>query len=83
MGNARLHPTANRDRVSEVARQAGGVMDEAEKAEEQEAIHRAAALSHRKPVPERNGKCLNCDEPSEGAFCDADCQQDAKRRGVE
>ena len=80
MGNARLYPAANRNRVSEVARQAGVVMDEAEKAEEQEAIHRAAALSHRKPVPKHRGRCLNCRKKSKGAYCDQGCREDAERR---
>lgn len=58
-------------------------MDQFDRATELEEMHREAALTHRKPVPDRDGKCLNCDEPSEGAFCDVDCQQDAKRRGIE
>jgi len=59
------------------------MMDDIDRASDLEERYRAIAQAKRMPVPERNGKCLNCAEPSEGAFCDTDCQQDAKRRGVE
>ncbi|SOD42363.1 hypothetical protein SAMN06298226_2702 [Nitrosovibrio sp. Nv4] len=55
-------------------------MDEAEKAEQQEAIHRDAALRHRKPVPEQDGHCLNCGEKSIGAYCNKECGDDHENR---
>ena len=54
-------------------------MDEADRASEQEEKQREAALSHRKPVPERTGFCLNCDELSQGAFCNQYCREDYER----
>ena len=54
-------------------------MDEADIAAAQEEKQREAALSHRKPVPERTGFCLNCNEPSQGAFCNAGCREDYER----
>lgn len=35
----------------------------------------AEALAKRKKVPEKTGFCLACDEPTEGAFCSADCRE--------
>lgn len=54
-------------------------MDEADRAAMLEDKHREAALSHREPVPVRTGRCLNCDEPSLGAFCNAGCREDYER----
>lgn len=55
-------------------------MDEADRAAQQEEKQLEAALSHRKPVPERTGFCLNCDEPAEGAFCCRECGEDFEVR---
>lgn len=54
-------------------------MDEADRASAQEEKQLEASLSHRKPVPERTGFCLNCDEPSQGAFCNSACREDYER----
>lgn len=53
--------------------------DELDRAAEYEERARAAALSHRMPVPAHTGRCLNCDEPAEGAFCNAGCREDYER----
>lgn len=55
-------------------------MDDLDRASEQEEWFRGEALKRRKPQPEHHGYCLNCDEPSEGAYCDEDCRDDAERR---
>jgi hypothetical protein len=46
------------------------------RASEREALAREMAVSVRKPIPRYNGYCLNCDEVSIGAFCDAGCRED-------
>lgn len=38
------------------------------------------SLSHREPVPELTGHCMECDEPTIGAFCDAECRVSYERR---
>jgi hypothetical protein len=53
--------------------------DEADRASSLEEMHREVSLSYRKPVPVRTGRCLNCDEPSQGAFCNAGCREDYER----
>lgn len=53
--------------------------DEIDRASMLEEMHREAALSHRKPVPKNTGFCLNCDEPSQGAFCNSACREDYER----
>jgi len=55
-------------------------MDEADRAAAQEEKHLEASLSHRKPVPERTGFCLNCGDPAEGAFCCRGCGEDYEAR---
>lgn len=64
-------------------------MDDLDRAAEREELERFAAARMRKPVPKHRGRCLNCDEPSAGAFCDAGCREDyevyeraAKRNGL-
>lgn len=54
-------------------------MDQFDRATELEEMHRDAALTHRKPVPKHDGHCLNCGEPSTGAYCDQECREDAER----
>jgi len=54
-------------------------MDDLDLASEREEIARQAAISHRKPVPEHDGHCLNCGAESAGAYCDAGCREDAER----
>ncbi len=34
----------------------------------------AQALAKRAKVPTKTGFCLACEEPTEGAFCSADCR---------
>jgi len=34
----------------------------------------AEALAKRQKVPAKTGFCLACEEPTEGAFCSADCR---------
>lgn len=38
------------------------------------------SLSHREPVPELTGFCMECDEPTPGAFCDSECRESHERR---
>ena len=33
------------------------------------------SLAKRKKVPEKTGFCLECEEPTEGAFCSTECRQ--------
>ena len=55
--------------------------DPTDDASDREALDRALALAVRKPVPDRTGRCLNCDEEIPGAcFCDAECQRDYEAR---
>lgn len=51
-------------------------MDDLDRAAEREELARSAAARMRKPVPRHYGRCLNCDEPSHGAFCDTGCRED-------
>lgn len=53
--------------------------DEIDRASEQEEWFREKALSQRKPEPEYDGHCLNCDKETEGAYCDRECREDAER----
>ena len=39
----------------------------------------AESLRKRAKVPEKTGFCLACDEPTEGAFCSAECRVDYER----
>jgi hypothetical protein len=64
-------------------------MDDLDRASEREELARAVAARIRKPVPKYYGRCLNCDEPTSGAFCDSGCREDyetyeraAKRNGL-
>jgi hypothetical protein len=34
------------------------------------------SLAKRMKVPEKTGFCLFCEEPTEGAFCSADCRSE-------
>jgi hypothetical protein len=36
-------------------------------------------LSKRERVPEKTGFCLECEEPTEGAFCSRECREDYER----
>jgi hypothetical protein len=37
------------------------------------------SLRNRQKVPESNGFCLSCDEPTEGIFCSKECREDHER----
>lgn len=52
-------------------------MDQAAETDE---FLRNVALQHRKPVRAAKGTCYNCDEPTEGVFCDGDCREDYEKR---
>jgi hypothetical protein len=36
-------------------------------------------LAKRERVPEKTGFCLECEEPTEGAFCSRECREDYER----
>jgi hypothetical protein len=36
-------------------------------------------LAKRARVPEKTGFCLECEEPTEGAFCSGECREDYER----
>jgi hypothetical protein len=36
-------------------------------------------LAKRAKVPEKTGFCLECEEPTEGAFCSAECREDYEK----
>ena len=61
------------------------IVDEADKAAEQEQKWRDLALSaHRKGsvVVNQATHCLNCNEPiKQGRWCDKDCRDDWEKRG--
>lgn len=38
------------------------------------------SLSKRKKVPAKTGYCLECEEPTEGAFCSKECREDNEHR---
>lgn len=38
------------------------------------------SLAKRVKVPEKTGFCLECEEPTEGAFCSKDCREDYETR---
>ena len=38
------------------------------------------SLAKRAKVPEKTGFCLECEEPTEGAFCSKDCREDHEAR---
>lgn len=40
----------------------------------------AKSLSVRAKVPELTGFCLECEEPTEGAFCSRECREDYEKR---
>lgn len=54
-------------------------MDEFERAAELTEKYLEVARQKRKPVPEHDGYCLNCGEESAGAYCNAECGEDAER----
>ena len=37
-------------------------------------------LSKRAKVPENTGFCLECEEPTKGAFCSGECREDYEQR---
>lgn len=37
------------------------------------------ALAKKLVVPEKTGFCLECEEPTEGAFCSKECREDYER----
>lgn len=39
----------------------------------------AEALSKKLVVPEKTGFCLECEEPTSGAFCSKECREDYER----
>ena len=39
----------------------------------------AESIRNKAKVPEKTGFCLSCDEPTEGAFCSAECREDHER----
>ncbi len=47
---------------------------------------RDIALKARKPEPRTHGKCMNCGEPCQGSYCNAECREDgelrAKMKGI-
>ena len=38
------------------------------------------SLSKRAAVPEKTGECLECGEPTPGAFCSKECREDYEQR---
>jgi hypothetical protein len=38
------------------------------------------SLSKRQKVPEKTGLCLECEAPTEGAFCSRECREDFEAR---
>ena len=38
------------------------------------------SLAKRMKVPEKTGLCLECDEPTEGAFCCKECREEYELR---
>lgn len=38
------------------------------------------SLAKRKKVPEKTGFCLECEEPTEGAFCSKECREEHELR---
>jgi hypothetical protein len=38
------------------------------------------ALAKKAPVPEKTGFCLECDEPTAGAFCSRECRETYEKR---
>ena len=38
------------------------------------------SLAKRKAVPEKTGFCLECEAPTEGAFCSKECREDYESR---
>lgn len=38
------------------------------------------SLAKRKTVPEKTGFCLECEEPTTGAFCSKECREDYEIR---
>jgi len=38
------------------------------------------SLRVKAPVPEKTGFCLECEEPTQGAFCSSECREDYERR---
>lgn len=54
-------------------------MDQFDFASKFEQMAREAALKQRKQVRKHTGQCLNCDEPSQGAFCNTECREDYER----
>ena len=38
------------------------------------------SLSKREKVPEKTGFCLECEAPTQGAFCSKECREDHEAR---
>jgi hypothetical protein len=36
-------------------------------------------MSKKQPVPEKTGECLECGEPTPGAFCSRECREDYEK----
>ena len=54
--------------------------DPLEEADKITAMMLEDSLRKRHKVPEKTGFCLDCDEPTEGAFCCQSCRENYERR---
>jgi hypothetical protein len=53
--------------------------DHIDEASNEVEAHLESALRVRAKVPEKTGFCLECGEPTEGAFCSKECREDYER----
>jgi hypothetical protein len=54
--------------------------DPLEEADKITAMMLEESLAKRKAVPEKTGFCLECEEPTGGAFCSKECREDYETR---
>lgn len=54
--------------------------DHIDVAENEVEAYLESARNIRKKVPEKTGECLECGEPTAGAFCSSECREDYERR---
>jgi hypothetical protein len=54
--------------------------DPLEEADKITAMMLEESLAKRKAVPEKTGFCLECEEPTRGAFCSKECREDYETR---
>jgi hypothetical protein len=54
--------------------------DPLEEADKITAMMLEESLAKRKAVPEKTGFCLECEHPTEGAFCSKECREDYETR---